>query len=53
MFANSDYSELLRIFNARNVKYLVIGGYALMQLSAVGSLRSPLHSQMRHHRRRE
>ncbi len=31
MFANSDFSELLRIFNARNVKYLVIGGYALIQ----------------------
>lgn len=31
MFANSDFSELLKIFNARNVKYLVIGGYALIQ----------------------
>jgi len=31
MFANSDFSELLRVFNVRNVKYLVIGGYALSQ----------------------
>lgn len=27
MFVNSDFSDLLRIFNANNVKYLVIGGY--------------------------
>jgi hypothetical protein len=31
MFVNSDFSELLRLFNAKNVKYLVIGGYALIQ----------------------
>lgn len=31
MFANSDFSDLLRIFNANSVKYLVIGGYALIQ----------------------
>ena len=31
MFANSDFNDLLRIFNANNVKYLVIGGYALIQ----------------------
>jgi predicted nucleotidyltransferase len=31
MFVNSDFSDLLRIFNARNVKYLVIGGYAVVQ----------------------
>ncbi len=28
MFVNSDFSDLLRIFNANNVRYLVIGGYA-------------------------
>jgi predicted nucleotidyltransferase len=33
MFVNSDFSDLLRIFNARNVKYLVIGGYAVVQYS--------------------
>ncbi len=27
MFVNSDFSDLLRIFNDHNVKYLVIGGY--------------------------
>jgi predicted nucleotidyltransferase len=31
MFVNSDFSELLRIFNANHVKYLVIGGYAVVQ----------------------
>ena len=31
MFVNSDFSDLLQIFNAREVKYLVIGGYALVQ----------------------
>lgn len=31
MFVNSDFSELLRLFNAKNVEYLVIGGYALVQ----------------------
>ena len=31
MFVNSDFSELLQIFNTRNVKYLVIGGYAVVQ----------------------
>ena len=31
MFANSDFNDLLRIFNANGVKFLVIGGYALIQ----------------------
>jgi predicted nucleotidyltransferase len=31
MFVNSDFSDLLRIFNDNNVKYLVIGGYAFVQ----------------------
>lgn len=31
MFVNSDFSDLLRIFNDNSVKYLVIGGYALVQ----------------------
>lgn len=31
MFINSDFSDLLRLFNANQVKYLVIGGYALIQ----------------------
>jgi predicted nucleotidyltransferase len=31
MFVNSDFSDLLRHLNARNVEYLVIGGYALIQ----------------------
>ncbi len=31
MFVNSDFSDLLKIFNDNNVKYLVIGGYALIQ----------------------
>lgn len=31
MFVNSDFSDLLRLFNANNVKYLIIGGYALIQ----------------------
>ena len=31
MFVKSDFSDLLRIFNTHNVKYLVIGGYAVVQ----------------------
>jgi len=31
MFVNSDFSDLLRLFNTNNVEYLVIGGYALIQ----------------------
>lgn len=31
MFVNSDFSDLLRLFNANSVEYMVIGGYALIQ----------------------
>jgi predicted nucleotidyltransferase len=31
MFVNSDFSDLLRIFNDHNVRYMVIGGYAVVQ----------------------
>lgn len=31
MFVNSDFSDLLSLFNANHVRYLVIGGYALIQ----------------------
>lgn len=31
MFVNSDFSDLLKLFNNNNVKYLVIGGYAFIQ----------------------
>ncbi len=31
MFVNSDFSDLLRIFNDNSVRYLIIGGYALVQ----------------------
>jgi len=31
MFVNSDFSDLLRIFNANHVRYMVIGGYAVVQ----------------------
>jgi hypothetical protein len=31
MFVNSDFSDLLRIFNDNRVRYLVIGGYAFIQ----------------------
>ncbi|MCY3819726.1 MAG: hypothetical protein OXH52_10265 [Gammaproteobacteria bacterium] len=31
MFVNSDFSDLLSLFSARHVKYLVIGGYAVVQ----------------------
>ncbi len=30
MPANSDFKDLLKIFNARHVKYLIIGGYAVV-----------------------
>ena len=31
MFANSDFSDLLRLLDAGLVRYLVIGGYAVVQ----------------------
>ena len=31
MFVNSDFNDLLRIFNDHNVRYMVIGGYAVVQ----------------------
>ena len=31
MFVNSDFSDLLNLFNANGVKYLIIGGYAVIQ----------------------
>ena len=31
MFVNSDFSDLLRLFDAERVRYLVIGGYAVIQ----------------------
>lgn len=31
MFVNSDFTDLLSVFNAKNVRYLVIGGYAVIQ----------------------
>jgi len=31
MFVNSDFSDLLNLFNANNVRYLIIGGYAVIQ----------------------
>ncbi len=31
MFVNSDFSDLLNLFKAYDVKYMVIGGYAVVQ----------------------
>ncbi len=31
MFVNSDFTDLLRLFNDNSVRYLVIGGYAVIQ----------------------
>jgi hypothetical protein len=31
MFVNSDFTDLLKHFNDNNVRYLVIGGYAVIQ----------------------
>jgi predicted nucleotidyltransferase len=31
MFVNSDFSDLLQLFNDNKVKFLVIGGYAFIQ----------------------
>jgi hypothetical protein len=31
MFVNPDFSDLLQIFNVNHVRYLVIGGYAVVQ----------------------
>jgi len=31
MFVNSDFTDLLKLFNDNNVRYLIIGGYAVIQ----------------------
>lgn len=31
MFINADFTDLLSLFNANNVRYLVVGGYAVVQ----------------------
>jgi predicted nucleotidyltransferase len=31
MFVNSDFTDLLKLFSDKNVKYLIIGGYAFIQ----------------------
>lgn len=31
MFVNSDFTDLLKLFNDKKVRYLVIGGYAFIQ----------------------
>jgi hypothetical protein len=31
MFVNSDFSDLLRLFNDNGVRFMVIGGYAVVQ----------------------
>jgi hypothetical protein len=31
MFVNSDFTDLLKLFNDNGVRYLVIGGYAVVQ----------------------
>jgi hypothetical protein len=28
---NSDFEDLLKVFNANNVRYLIVDGYAVMQ----------------------
>ncbi len=33
MFVNSDFTDLLKLFKHNDVKYLVIGGYAIIQYS--------------------
>jgi len=30
MFVNSDFTDLLKLFNDSHVRYLVIGGYAII-----------------------
>lgn len=30
---NSDFKDLLRLFNAKKVKYLIVGGYAVIRYS--------------------
>ena len=31
MFVNSDFTDLLKLFNDKHVRYLIIGGYAVIQ----------------------
>jgi len=31
MFVNSDFTDLLKLFNDKSVKYMIIGGYAVIQ----------------------
>lgn len=44
MFVNSDFSDLLRLFNAGRVRYLVVGGYAVVQY-AESSVSMPSRKQ--------
>jgi len=31
MFVNSDFTDLLKLFSDNHVRYLIIGGYAVIQ----------------------
>ncbi|MEA3350021.1 MAG: DUF6036 family nucleotidyltransferase [Chloroflexota bacterium] len=31
MFVNSDFTDLLKLFNDKDVRYMIIGGYAVIQ----------------------
>ena len=31
MFVNSDFTDLLKLFNDNSVRYLIVGGYAVIQ----------------------
>ena len=58
MSANSDFKELLSIFNDKSVKYLVVGGYAVMKYAEprytkdidrwIKGMRPMLHPCFRH-----
>ncbi len=36
MLLNSDFKELLRLFEKHRVRYLIVGGYAVMKYSEPG-----------------
>jgi len=42
MFVNSDFTDLLRLFSDNGVRYLVIGGYAVIRYPGIDCSCAPL-----------
>ena len=47
---NSDFKDLLQLFNANKVRYLVVGGYAVMKYTEPRSQRTSTFGSTLHRR---